>query len=450
MQRNQDLLDANLHLPVAERHRSTVDLEDLNNPHTFAVLSISPGARVLDVGCGPGDVARALSERGCSVIAVEMDPCAAEVARPHCEQLLVADAETLDFERAFTGDTFDAILFLDVLEHLRDPAAVLRRVAPLLGDRGELFASIPNVTHGAIRLALVAGRFPYSETGLLDRTHLRFFDGPGVQQLFRESGYRVTQTLRVVRELDETEVAIRVDDFPEDVIRTIRSDPEAPTYQFFVTAVPAERKARRGSRRPGASFGERLQEKIHELTRAVRDGAAYGRHVESELDAQKTRADELEGVLAERMSELDASHQARLHLEGNLRLVESEFAAQKARSDELERILAERMSELDASHQARLHLEGNLRLKDEYIVELRMRVAEQEARTRELDAALQNLLAQLDDSKRALEERSSSAEREIQALHAEIARRQDLIDATHRTRTWRLRAGIRSLVRQSK
>ena len=87
------------------------------------------------------------------------------------------------------GERFDAVLFADVLEHLRDPAAVLRRAraAPLA------IVSLPNIAHWTARRALLRGRFPQEDFGLFDRTHLRFFTRASAHALAREAGFAVVE-----------------------------------------------------------------------------------------------------------------------------------------------------------------------------------------------------------------------------------------------------------------
>src|SRR5262245_29151028 len=72
-----------------------VDLDDLNSPHTLAVLSVPPGSKVLDIGCGAGVVARALTARGCQVWGVELDPRQASSARNYCVEVREADVEVV-------------------------------------------------------------------------------------------------------------------------------------------------------------------------------------------------------------------------------------------------------------------------------------------------------------------------------------------------------------------
>jgi len=151
------------------------------------------GSKVLDIGCASGEVARYLVEkRSCRVVGVEKDPWLAAKARPYCEHVYVGDVETDDILRQIAGP-FEVIVLADLLEHLRQPEKVLRAVRPLLCPEGYVLASIPNVANWRIRLKLLAGRFDYTETGLLDRTHLRFFTRRTARELFHQCGFRIAK-----------------------------------------------------------------------------------------------------------------------------------------------------------------------------------------------------------------------------------------------------------------
>jgi O-antigen biosynthesis protein len=208
--------------------------------HNLVVGLIEPGSRVLEFGCATGYMSQALHDRlGATVVGVELNAEAAQLAAVHLDRLLVGDAEELDLEAELGGDRFDAILFADVLEHLRDPAALLRRVRPFVAEGGVVVASIPNVAHAAVRLALLGGSFRYREQGLLDETHLRFFTREGIQDLLESSGYLITQWLRRRIDVDETEIPVPRS-VPEEARAWATGDHEATTYQFVVCAVPSE------------------------------------------------------------------------------------------------------------------------------------------------------------------------------------------------------------------
>jgi O-antigen biosynthesis protein len=168
-------------------------LAEIRKPYSvFAkVYKLIPdGVSVLDVGCHTGKFGAVLKQKGCRVTGVEIDAAAAEHARR------VLDAVRLgDVEEAATflelGDKFDAILFLDTLEHCRRPSEVLKRARELLTPEGVVIASIPNIANWSMRWSLLMGRFDYEATGLMDETHLRFYTIKSARELFESAGYRI-------------------------------------------------------------------------------------------------------------------------------------------------------------------------------------------------------------------------------------------------------------------
>ena len=208
--------------------------------HNLVVGLVEPSSHVLEFGCATGYMSRVLRDRlGATVVGVELNAEAAQMAAAHSDRVLVGDAEELDLEAELGGARFDAILFADVLEHLRDPAALLKRVRPLVAEGGVVIASIPNVAHASVRLALLGGAFRYREQGLLDEGHLRFFTREGIQDLFESSGYLITQWLRRRLEVEESEITVP-SSVPEEARAWATGDSEATTYQFVVSAVPSE------------------------------------------------------------------------------------------------------------------------------------------------------------------------------------------------------------------
>lgn len=221
----------------ANKYQTEIDLENKNNSHTLIIDMVGGVKRVLEVGCASGYMSRALTERGCSVIGLEINPDAAREAMEFCEDVIVGDIEIFDLEGAIGQGKFDAITFGDVLEHLRDPVATLRRIRPLLAPGGFVVTSLPNVAHGSVRLALLKGRFDYTRLGLLDETHLRLFTLAGIRKMFSEAGMAMVQTMRVEVDIFATEVKIRPEEFSPELIAEIESAPEARTYQFVTKAV---------------------------------------------------------------------------------------------------------------------------------------------------------------------------------------------------------------------
>ena len=154
------------------------------------VLGAGLGRRLLDVGAADGFLAEILTARGWRVTAVERDPEQAARARGKCHEVVAADL--VDAVPLLAGP-FDAMVYGDVLEHLSDPLEVLVALDPLLADDGIVVASVPNVAHLWVRLGLLAGRFDYTDRGILDRTHLRFFTRRSFRGLLTAAGLVVDE-----------------------------------------------------------------------------------------------------------------------------------------------------------------------------------------------------------------------------------------------------------------
>lgn len=222
------------------KYEAAIDLRNANTSHALLVELVGREQRVLDIGCASGDLGRVLKSRGCNVAGVELDPGAAELAERVLDEVLIGDVGELDLIKHFGKESFDVVVFGDVLEHLPDPVAVLRRVLPLLTKPGAVVASIPNVAHGSVRLSLLSGRFDYRPLGLLDSTHLRFFTRGSVHSVFREAGLAPVEMRRTTVGIFDTEIEVRREDFDEEIVNAVEGDPESTTYQFVVRAVPED------------------------------------------------------------------------------------------------------------------------------------------------------------------------------------------------------------------
>jgi O-antigen biosynthesis protein len=188
--------------------------------------------RVLDVGCSTGYLAERLQKRGKTVVGLDLDERSAELARRFCAEVHVGDVETM--ELPFEPASFDAILCGDLIEHLRDPQALLARLRPFLRPSGRLVLSTPNIANWAMRLSLLFGRFRYAEWGILDKTHTHFFTRKTLRECLEAAGYRVVV-------FDYT-VPVPVLSTPrvEAIAHGIgRLRPSLLAYQFVVAAEPA-------------------------------------------------------------------------------------------------------------------------------------------------------------------------------------------------------------------
>jgi glycosyltransferase involved in cell wall biosynthesis len=159
-----------------------------DSPHSRALSSVTGGARVIDLGAGPGDIADALVESGCGVTVVDMyEP---EVQLDGVDVIV----QDLNDPFEFDVDEFDTIFLLDVIEHLADPEDFLVRLRERMRHEPiTLVLSTPNVAFVAQRLALLFGQFNYGQSGILDRTHTRLFTFRSLRHLLRDAGFRITR-----------------------------------------------------------------------------------------------------------------------------------------------------------------------------------------------------------------------------------------------------------------
>lgn len=200
---------------------------------------VNQGASVLDVGCATGYLGRALKEKNCRCIGIEIDPEAAGIAKAYYEKILEGDVFHVLPE--LENEQFDFIILADILEHLPSPAELLRGLAPFLAKDGELLISLPNVSHISVACELLKGRFHYRDTGLLDFTHLRFFDRRSALELLQDAGYSGIISNTVIKDPQETEFKTNLAEFPPDTVAMLDSNPDARVYQFIIRAVPSER-----------------------------------------------------------------------------------------------------------------------------------------------------------------------------------------------------------------
>jgi 2-polyprenyl-3-methyl-5-hydroxy-6-metoxy-1,4-benzoquinol methylase len=326
---------------VRPRFRYDYDIDPkADSSHTRVADLVGSGKRVLELGCATGYMSRLMVENGCRVVGVDIDAAAAERAREFCERVIVADLNAGELARELAGEHFDVVIAADVLEHLVTPDAVLREVVPLLGDEGYFVASIPNVTHGSVRLALLQGRFEYTPLGLLDETHLRFFSRKGIFDLFEKAGYAVFEIGEIIQELESSEVRFDPADVPPEVRDQIEDDPDSRVYQFIVVARPLPAGV------PPSTLGRfhAVSDELRSTRLELGAASAELERVRGELLHANARDSELrelfysaQTLLAERDADL---------LEKDRRLVE--FDRVLAERDERERAAVEQLARLEA------------------------------------------------------------------------------------------------------
>ena len=219
-----------------EHYRYDIPI-DINNydSRILSYNSILPNSCVLDAGCSCGALGKVLKQnKNCEVYGFEFDKLAIKKAESlnvykTIHQMDLNTFETDEYPEYF--NKFDYIALNDVIEHLVDPFCVIQKLKQFLKPEGYFLLSIPNISHYSIKSALLNNEWEYEDTGLLDRTHLRFFTAKSIQQLLAKCGI-------TIEDLDFTVVDyLTVNKWfslPLVVRSCILNSPESFVFQYFI------------------------------------------------------------------------------------------------------------------------------------------------------------------------------------------------------------------------
>jgi O-antigen biosynthesis protein len=177
--------------PAAHEPNGSAGYYDQPRPEIVALVPAA-AADVLDCGCGAGALGAELVRRGHRVTGIECDGRAAAAAVNRIDRVLTGRLE--DVVPTLPERAFDCVICADVLEHLADPWTMTSWLAGRLRPGGCFVCSLPNVRHLGLLVDLVVrGRWAYGDSGVLDRTHLRFFTRDSARSLLEAAGLEVGQ-----------------------------------------------------------------------------------------------------------------------------------------------------------------------------------------------------------------------------------------------------------------
>jgi len=214
---------------------------DIYNQQLFDIIPDTLQS-IIEIGSGSGVLAKAIKHRSPATqyIGVEIDPEYAILSSRYCDLVFTGNIETPTGELRNYIKTTSALIFSDVLEHLYNPWQTLKFLRSEISNECSIYASIPNIQHWSIIFGLISGNFDYAESGLLDKTHIRFFTKKTIISLFADCGYEIKS------------ISPRIFNFPEqdkylsllkDISQKLQIDTssavvDSAAFQYTVHAVP--------------------------------------------------------------------------------------------------------------------------------------------------------------------------------------------------------------------
>jgi SAM-dependent methyltransferase len=163
--------------------------EAINQPVLLRVPKTAK--RILDIGCGTGSLGREIKQEiNCEVVGVTYSKLEAESADKCLDRVIIGDINSFNPQKL---GKFDCIICSHILEHLYQPQALLTHLHDNLSVDGIILVALPNVLHWKQRWEFIRGRFRYTDGGLMDKTHFRFFDWKTAHELLEQGGYQVVE-----------------------------------------------------------------------------------------------------------------------------------------------------------------------------------------------------------------------------------------------------------------
>lgn len=212
--------------------------------HTPELLNLIPiqSKKIVEVGCSSGALAREFKKISTENhwLGIEIDSAYAELAKEYCDRIITLDIESAP--ESFWEETknSDCWIFGDVLEHLKDPWAILKKIRSNLSKTGSVVACIPNAQHWSLQAKLNIGDFRYVEIGLLDKTHLRWFTRQTIIEMFDQSGFQIEAGAPRIFEEPDREAYIPI---IAQMAKISGMDPQIAVndclpWQYLIRAVP--------------------------------------------------------------------------------------------------------------------------------------------------------------------------------------------------------------------
>jgi len=211
----------------------------VNDAWTKLFALIPDGSSVLDIGCSSGNFGSALiKQKKCTVVGIDIFEDDLKLAAKRLTRVEKRNIETAEIDDL---GKFDIVVMADVIEHLIDPVSALNKIKKCIRKDGLFIFSVPNMANIATRIELLEGRFTYTSYGILDETHLHYYDRVQLEMVLSAAGMKVLQYNNTIREIPKDILENQLNTIglkADDKFWQLANNVDAITFQFIGVAVP--------------------------------------------------------------------------------------------------------------------------------------------------------------------------------------------------------------------
>lgn len=173
-------------------HKFSQEIFTSPNTSLSKIINLIPpkSKKILDIGCSSGYLGQYIKQKfNYSVDGIDINKDDLKIATKNLDKTYHLDIQ-LD-NLSTIKSKYDVLIFADILEHTTNPQSIIQKFKSKLTKDGIIIISVPNIIHQSIILNLLNRHWQYTDTGILDKTHLRFFDKTSIIKLIKDSGFKI-------------------------------------------------------------------------------------------------------------------------------------------------------------------------------------------------------------------------------------------------------------------
>ena len=167
------------------------EFSGLIKEHQQVLNWVGHNKKVLEIACHTGYVTAWLKKQKCDIVGADIYGPALEKAKPYLSRSILGDIEEKEVWQQIETEKYDVVLYMHILEHLVNPEAILKKTKDILNPGGMVIICLPNVSNWCERWDMFMGKFTYTDLGVMDRTHLHFYNYYTAKDFIERSNLKI-------------------------------------------------------------------------------------------------------------------------------------------------------------------------------------------------------------------------------------------------------------------